>query len=365
MYSAEISIGTPPQRFSLLVDISSPETFVTSINCRRCDTGDAKYDSSRSSSHKVNGTSLKVEYFHLSISGNMTIDTFGIFGCYLKNQPFLEASYVLSNGFLETDIINGIVGLTPSSAGSALNNPSPFMSLVKEKVLDKNILSMRLRKPRELIFGSIDHKLFTGKLVQIPLTNKTTGFALSGRWQAEARYLTLGSKPGKRMSLAGYTASFSTGSAYMWLPKPMAWDILTDLQFEDHNFLMPPSVPCERRKDMPDITFNLAGQNFTLTPYDYTFTYDFESVIVCASAILPIDVEQHEEIILGSAFLRPFYSVFDLDSNTVGCMSAPFLPFAFRNYLLIVHSRRFVYIALSSDILSHVMMPSKFGHSAD
>lgn len=297
---------------------------------------DAKYDSSRSSSAKINETSLKVEYFHLSASGRMTIDTFGIFGCHIRKQSFLEATYVLSTGFVETDTINGILGLTPSSAGSVLNNPSLFMSLIEEKVLDKNLFSMRLRKPRELIFGAVDHELFTGELVQIPLTNKTTGFALSGRWQAEARYLTLDSESGIRMSLAGYTASFSTGFAYMWLPKQMARDILTKLDFENHNFLMPPSVLCTRRKDMPDLTFNLAGHNFTLTPYDYTFKYPFQGAIVCASAILPIDVEQQEEIILGSAFLGAFYSVFDLNTNTVGCKSPP-CPLFVTCYLLMIY----------------------------
>lgn len=328
MYFTEISIGTPPQQFSVLVDISSPETFISSINCKDCATGDAKYDSSRSSSSKGNGVTLGVDYGYLFASGNMTIDTFSIFGCPIKTQPFLEATVVRPIGLSwdDTSIINGIVGLTPSSAGSALNNPSLFMSMVKEKVLEKNLFSMRLRKPRELIFGVVDDELYTGELVQIPLTNKTSRYALSGRWQAEARYLTLGSEPGIRMPLDGYTASFSTGSAFILLPDRMALDILQDLQFEDIPFL-PPSVACERRNEMPDLTFNLAGKNFTLTPYDYTFEFPLEPGRTrCVSAILPFGVEQYEEIVLGSAFLRAFYSVFDLDTNSVGCKFAPLRP---------------------------------------
>lgn len=161
----------------------------------------------------------------------MTIDHFDFDGVQVKNQPFLEATTVEPIGISwdDTSIIHGVVGLTPSSAGSTFRNPSPFMSMVKEKVLDRNLFSMRLREPRELMVGAVNHELFTGHLVKIPLTNKTGRYALTGRWQAEADYLTLGSEPGIRMSLAGYTASFSTGSAFMLLPDRLVMDIWQDL----------------------------------------------------------------------------------------------------------------------------------------
>ena len=258
------------------------------------------------------------------------MDTFSFDGVQVKNQPFLEATTVEPIGLSWDDmsIIHGIAGLTPSSAGSVLLNPSPFVSMVKGNVLDRNLFSMRLREPRELLFGAINPELLTGDLVQIPLTNKTGRYALTGRWQAEAEYLTLGSKPGIRKSLAGYTASFSTGSAFMLLPDHLVMDILHDLEFEEVMYL-PPSVPCEQRGVMPDLTFNLAGKNFTLTPYDYTFEWPIkQSRTRCVGAIMPFGVEQYDEIVLGSAFLRAFYSVFDLDTSTLGCKSAPLATFS-------------------------------------
>lgn len=325
VYFTEIGIGTPSQRFQVLIDISSPETFVTSVKCEACASGDVKYDTSRSCSSKVNGSALEVDYGYIFASGNMTVDTFDFGGFQVKNQPFLEATTVEHIGLSWDDmtIIHGIAGLTPSSAGSVLNNPSPFMSMVREEILDRSLFSLRLREPRELTVGAINDDLFTGDLVQIPLTNNTGRYALTGRWQAEADYLTLGSKPGIRMSLAGYTASFSTGSAYILLPDHLVMDIWEDLEFEEMMFL-PPSVACEQRIIMPVLTFNLAGKNFTLTPYDYTFEWPIkQSRTRCVSAIIPFGVEQYDEIVLGSAFLRAFYSVFDLDTNTLGCKSTP------------------------------------------
>lgn len=310
----------------MLIDISSPETFVSSVHCQNCVAGDVKYDSSRSWTSKINGTALEVDYGYMFASGNVTIDTFDIDGFQVTNQPFLEATTVQQNGISWDDpsIIHGIIGLAPSSAGSILKNPSPFMTMVTENVLDQNLFSMRLREPRELMVGAVNHDLFTGDLVTIPLTNKTGRYGLTGSWQAEASYLTLGSDPGIRMSLAGYTASFSTGLPFTYLPDRLVMDLLEDLQFEEIMF-MPPSISCEQRDIMPDITLNLAGKNFTLTSYDYTFVWPIEqSRTRCVSAILPFGVEQYDEIVLGSSFLRAFYSVFDLDTNTVGCKSAPF-----------------------------------------
>lgn len=297
---------------------------MSSIHCATCYPGDVKYDSSLSSSYKANGTALVVDCGYMFASGNMTSDTFHFDGLLVKNQPFLEATKVEPIGISWDDMstIHGIIGLTPSSAGSVLNNPSPFMTMLRGNVLDHNIFSLNLREPRELMFGAVNPKLFTGDFVRIPITNKTSSYkpdALVGRWQAEARYLTLGTEPGIRMSLAGYTASFSTGSAFMFLPDRLVVDLLEDLQFEDI-MMMPPSVSCEQRAYMPDLMFNLAGQNFTLTPYDYTFEWPIkQSETRCVTAIMPFGVEQYDEIILGSAFLRTFYSIFDMDTHTIGC----------------------------------------------
>lgn len=291
------------------------------MKCKTCARGDVKYNSLASSSFKSNDTVLEVDYGYLFASGHVVSDNFNFNGFRAKNQPFLEATTVEPIGLSWDDMstIHGIVGLTPSSAGSVLNNPSPFMTMVSENVLDKNLFSMRLREPRELLFGAHDSELFTGDIVRLPLSNKTSQYGLTGRWQTEAKYLTLGSDPGLRIPLAGYAASFSTGSAFIFLPDRIVSDIWRDLEFEELMY-MPPSVSCDKLALMPDIIFNLAGRNFTLTPYDYTFEWPMKpSQIRCATAIMPFGIEQYNEIVLGSAFLRTFYSVFDLDTNTIGC----------------------------------------------
>lgn len=92
-----------------------------------------KYDSSRSCSSNTNGTALEADYGYVVAAGKITVDNFDFDGFQVKNQPFLEAKKVEPVGLSwdNMSIILGIAGLTPSSAGSVLKNPSPFMFMVK------------------------------------------------------------------------------------------------------------------------------------------------------------------------------------------------------------------------------------------
>lgn len=113
----------------------------------------------------------------------------------------------------------------------------------------------------------------------------------------------------------------------MLLPDVVVMDIWRVLQFEDIMFL-PPSIKCERRNLLPDLKINLASKNLTLGPNDYTFEWPIPQSDPCyVSAIMPFGVEQYYEIVLDSPFLRAFYSVFDLDTNTLGCKLAQFTIF--------------------------------------
>ena len=120
-------------------------------------------------------------------------------------------------------------------------------------------------------------------------------------------------------------ASFSTPTAYILLPDLITYDILHGLDFDTDIIFLPPSVACEQRAMLPEITFNLEGCNFSLTPYDYTFEWPIEGDGTrCVSVIMPIGLPPQDttENMLGSAFLRAFYSIFDPDGRTVGYLSS-------------------------------------------
>jgi len=63
------------------------------------------------------------------------------------------------------------------------------------------------------------------------------------------------------------------------------------------------------------MTFTLTGQNFTISPYDYILEVQGS----CISALMGMDFPEPVGplAILGDAFLRKWYSVYDLGDDSV------------------------------------------------
>lgn len=177
---------------------------------------------------------------------------------------------------------------------------------------------MKLVDPGELMVGRINRSLYTGELARVPVTCENSSFLLTGRWQTPAESLSIGPPHGIQWSLKGYTAVFTTMLTFIYLPDELAFYMNEVLQFE-HAMFIPDSVDCRLRDTMPDVVLNLAGIDLILTAYDYTLEWDVgggqkRCVSVFTESELP-----DKEIVMGSAFLRKYYTVFDLDSQTVGC----------------------------------------------
>jgi saccharopepsin len=68
------------------------------------------------------------------------------------------------------------------------------------------------------------------------------------------------------------------------------------------------------------LTFTLTGYDFTITPYDYILEVQGS----CISAIMGMDIPKPAGplAILGDAFLRKYYTVYDLGSDSVGIAKA-------------------------------------------
>jgi saccharopepsin len=75
------------------------------------------------------------------------------------------------------------------------------------------------------------------------------------------------------------------------------------------------SINCSARKNLPDITFTLAGHNFSIGPEDYVFEYEGFCISVFFGNDFPPPGGPFA--VLGTAFLRKWYSVFDVGANTI------------------------------------------------
>lgn len=76
------------------------------------------------------------------------------------------------------------------------------------------------------------------------------------------------------------------------------------------------TIDCKKVSSLPPLTFTLTGHNFTIGAEDYILEVQGS----CVSAFQGIDIPEPAGplAILGDAFLRKWYSIYDLENNSVG-----------------------------------------------
>jgi len=114
-------------------------------------------------------------------------------------------------------------------------------------------------------------------------------------------------------------AILDTGTSLIILPTTLA-ELINNEIGAKKSFNGQYTVECETRNSLPDVAFTLIGHNFTITSYDYILKVQGS----CISAFMDLDIPEPAGplAILGDAFLRKWYSVYDLGNNAVGLAKA-------------------------------------------
>ncbi|KAF3666589.1 Aspartic proteinase A2 [Capsicum annuum] len=181
-YFGEISIGSPPQKFTVIFDTGSSNLWVPSARCYfslACYLH-PKYKSRYSSTYKRNGTSAAIHYGTGSISGYFSTDNVKVGDLVVKDQDFIEATREPGITFLAAKF-DGILGLgfQEISVGKAV---PVWYNMVNEGLVKKAVFSFWFNRNAkeeeggELVFGGVDPKHFKGVHTYVPVTHK-------GYWQ--------------------------------------------------------------------------------------------------------------------------------------------------------------------------------------
>ncbi|KAI9872910.1 MAG: Vacuolar protease A, partial [Pleopsidium flavum] len=313
IHTTSIALGSPPQEFRALVDISWTDLFVPST---ACESGWCKelstYNSSESSSYERNGTAIEFEYRGVDTSGFLSRDTLQVAGIDVVVDMLFEEATSLSFGVMYHEMIfDSVLGLAPGNVNYAKNIMSPLSAMVAQGVLDENLFSLRMSRgdndgPGELTLGGVNEDLYTGDMITMPVTNGT-GRWPKGKWQVGARSLTVGD--GEKIHQTfdhHHIAVLETLFPYIIVEPQLAEDLNELIGAEPIDWY-PDSIPCERRAELPDLTIDLAGHNFTITPYDYTLELVIEKRgLRCLSSFIGLIEPGESVIVLGSAFLKAF-----------------------------------------------------------
>lgn len=308
-YFSDITIGTPPQEFKVVLDTGSSNLWVPSTECGSIACYlHTKYDSSSSSTYKKNGSSFEIRYGSGELSGFISQDTVTIGDLKIKDQLFAEATEEPGLAFA-FGRFDGILGLGYDTISVNKIVP-PFYEMVNQGLLDEPVFAFYLgdtadgEGESEAIFGGINEDHFTGKLTEIPLRRKAY-------WEVDLDAITFGDSTAE---LDNTGVILDTGTSLIALPVTLAELLNKDIGAKK-GYNGQYTIECEKRDSLPDATFTLSGYNFTIGPYDYILEVQGS----CISSFMGMDIPEPAGplVILGDAFLRQWYSVYDLGKNSV------------------------------------------------
>ncbi|PNS20733.1 Vacuolar protease A [Sphaceloma murrayae] len=310
-YFSEIAIGNPPQEFKVVLDTGSSNLWVPSSDCGSIACYlHSKYDHSDSSSYKKNGSDFAIRYGSGAVEGYISQDTVQIGDLKIKNQLFGEATSEPGLAFA-FGRFDGILGLGYDTI-SVNGIVPPFYSAVDQGLLDEPVFGFYLADTTgesEAIFGGINKDHISGDLTYLPLRRKAY-------WEVDLDAITFGDETAEFESTG---AILDTGTSLIALPSTLA-DLLNKEMGAKKGYNGQYTVECEKRDSLPDLTFTLTGKNFTIGPYDYILEVQGS----CISSFMGFDIPAPAGplVILGDAFLRKYYSVYDLGKNAVGLAKA-------------------------------------------
>jgi saccharopepsin len=268
-YACNISIGTPSVAREVIVDTGIPLILVKEVPC------------DGNNPHSTCRDVLRI--------GDLTV----------QNQLLASAG---PDFWIGQDGILGLGYVRPVET----NTQSVFYNMFLQGLIEKPLFALYIgNNDSEISFGTPNRMHYHGDMVNLPVRRESY-------WEAELDTISLGQQT---IELDGTGAIFDSGSPRIALPQTLVQIIHKEMGAKsgDHGDFY---VDCDRRQSLPDLTFTLAGQNFTLTSTDYIVHAGDN----CVSMLIGIDFPSPPGpfALLGVPFLKKWYSVFDLEHDVVG-----------------------------------------------
>ena len=257
-------------------------------------------------------TSFAIQYGTGSCSGLLSRDTL-IFNAKsrsaleLEGQAFAEVDSMDESVFTYAHF-DGILGLGFKQI--SVDGLKPSWPELLTKIGGDKVFAFHLGQKKhdgEIIFGGVDNSHYKGKITWVDLSRL-------GYWQFEMDTVTVSSND-SLVSVAREAIADSGTSLIVGPPEDIS-KIKSQMVFEENEY-GDSTVDCSKISSLPDVTFMISGNRFTLEPRDYILEYTEAGQTECILAFQEIEM-QKPLWILGDVFMRKYYTVFDSGNKRLG-----------------------------------------------
>lgn len=329
-YSGEITIGTPPQTFQVILDTGSADLWVVTTSCTACTSDMTTFDPSKSSTYKVSNSQLTITYGSGSVKGTAAQDSVGFGGFSVPGQVFMSATTVVDN--LLAPGVSGIIGLGFQPISSLQTSPF-WETLYNSNMLAEPLFGFYLERwvtsstvitdapGGSLTLGGTNTSLYTGNIEYIDMPSGST----PSYWFQQVSTITVQGKTLQISSSQGL-AAIDTGTTLIGAPTSIVsdiWAAVSGAEALSGQYAGMYAFPCTTSvtvsisfggTDWPmssdDMNLGEFGTNSAGTPMCVGGIFDIGSTVGTGSGV--------PSWVVGDTFLKNVYTVFRANPASVG-----------------------------------------------
>jgi len=332
-YIGDISVGTPPQKFQVLFDTGSSNFWVIADPVLAAPNNSPWFQSSLSSSFVPSPEDYNVSYG----SGHMTLkwgsDVVQAGGFAVHNFKFgLASDSESAENFFKYLHGEGVLGL--GFKALTYGNCSTFMDvLYEQKVISERVFSIYMTSltstGSEVLLGGVDTAHATEEFQFFPLLEPPAWWIV----RMSKFSLVHHSKTLFTYCKTGCRAVVDSGTSFIGVPLSQHDAILKAILHKNPCVSYGDNHFCKATENMTDTypsfkiempTIDSKTATFTLLPANYMFPAfrDDKGVLYCYVGMMinppAIHVKGEDVFLLGTTFLKTYYTKFDMDNLQVG-----------------------------------------------